>query len=108
MTRVTNTVAAIAEDTRPSSDQNQIRNLPPVPQGSSARQLVWSGSNHKEWEILIYRTGQRWEACFFRWAIHHEHAIGSSFDSVRVRAEQRIRALETSHLKAAEWREKLH
>jgi len=72
------------------------------------RQLVWSARNNDDWEILIYRYGELWEACFFRWAIHHEHAIGSSFDSVRRRAEQRIHMLEADHLKLTEWRSLLH
>jgi len=72
------------------------------------RQLVWSARNNDDWEILIYQCGELWEACFFRWAIHHEHAMGSSFDSVRRRVEQRIHVLEASHLKLTEWRQVLH
>ena len=72
------------------------------------RQLVWSARNNDDWEILIYRYGELWEACFFRWAIHHEHAVGSSFDSVRRRVEQRIHILEAGHLKSTEWRQVLH
>jgi|SRR5215510_1289357 len=72
------------------------------------RQLVWSARNNDDWEILVYRYGELWEACFFRWAIHHEHVIGSSFDSVRRRVEQRIHVLEADHLKLTEWRSLLH
>lgn len=72
------------------------------------RQLVWSAHNDDDWEILVYKRGQLWEACFFRWAIHHEHAIGSSFDSVRHRAEQRIHLLEADHLRSTEWRKAIH
>jgi hypothetical protein len=72
------------------------------------RQLVWSARNPDDWEILIYKCGELWEACFFRWAIHHEHAMGSSFDSVLRRVEQRIHILEAGHLKLTEWRQVLH
>jgi hypothetical protein len=39
-----------------------------------------------------------------RWSIQ----TGSSFDSVRQRAEQRIRILEAGRLKKAEWRQTIH
>src|SRR5215813_8423346 len=68
------------------------------------RQLVWSSSTPDGWETLVYRHGELWEACFFRWAIHHEHIISSSLKHVRKRAEQRIRALEQDRLKGATWR----
>jgi hypothetical protein len=58
------------------------------------RQLIWSSRKPDEWEIFIYKQTERWEACFFRLQSHHEHVTGSSFDSVRQRAEQRIRVLE--------------
>jgi hypothetical protein len=60
------------------------------------RQLIWSSQNPADWEILVYKQGERWEACFFRWPSHHEHAAGTSFASVRQRAEQRIRVLESA------------
>lgn len=72
------------------------------------RQLIWSSRKPDDWEILIYKQSECWEACFFRWPIHHEHATGSSFDSVRQRAEQRIRFLEAGNLKKAEWRQTIH
>jgi len=58
------------------------------------RQLIWSSRKPNEWEIFVYKKANGWEACFFRSPIHHEHASGSSFDSVRQRAEQRISILE--------------
>lgn len=58
------------------------------------KQLIWSSRIPADWEILVYKQGERWEACFFRWPSHHEHAAGTSFASVRQRAEQRIRVLE--------------
>jgi len=70
---------------------------------SSERQLIWSSCRPDDWEILVYKQTEGWEVCFFRWPLHHEHAIGSSFDAVRQRAEQRIRALEAGHLRATSW-----
>jgi len=67
------------------------------------RQLIWSSLRADDWEILVYKRNEGWEACFFRWPLHHEHATGSSFDSVRHRAEQRIRFLESRHLKGTNW-----
>ena len=67
------------------------------------RQLIWSSHKPDDWEILVYKQTEGWEVCFFRWPIHHEHAIGSSFESVRQRAEQRIRVLEAGHLQKTEW-----
>ena len=76
----------------------------PVPSTNIVdRQLIWSSRKPDDWEILIYKQTEGWEACFFRWPIHHEHATGSSFDFVRQRAEKRIRVLEEGHLKSAEW-----
>jgi hypothetical protein len=72
------------------------------------RTLIWSSRKPDDWEILVYKYSDRWEACFFRWLIHHEHATGSSFDSVRHRAEQRIRVLEARRLKTTEWRLTIH
>ena len=67
--------------------------------------LVWSFSDPDGWEILIYKRADLWEACFFLWAFHHEHAIGSSFDCVKNRAEDRIRILQEKKFKSAGWRE---
>ena len=67
------------------------------------KQLIWSSCRPDDWEILVYKQTEDWEACVFRWPLHHEHAIGSSFDSVRRRAEQRIRTLEAGGLRAADW-----
>lgn len=87
------------------------RPVDPVPSGNSSilsagkieRQLIWSSLRPDDWEILVYKQADGWEACFFRWPLHHEHATGSSFDSVRQRAEQRIRALEARRLKGTSW-----
>jgi hypothetical protein len=61
-------------------------------------QLIWSSRKPDDWEILVYKQAERWEACFFRWPIYHEHAAGASFASVRQRAEQRIRVLKAPSL----------
>ena len=76
-----------------------------LPAVRSARQLIWSSREADDWEILVYNKGETWEACFFRWPIHHEHLNGPSFTHVRRRAEQRIRVLEAAGLKTAEWRQ---
>lgn len=65
----------------------------------NVRELCWSGHSAEDWEILIYKTNELFEACFFRWPIHHEHVIGTSFESVRHRAESRIRVLEARRFK---------
>jgi hypothetical protein len=72
------------------------------------RKLIWSSRKPDDWEILVYKYTDHWEACFFRWPIHHEHATGSSFDSVRHRAEQRIRILEARGLRTTQWRQTIH
>ena len=72
------------------------------------RRLIWASRTPDEWEILVYKQTEGWEACFFRWPIHHEHATGSSFDSVRQRAEQRIRFLKAGRLKGANWRQPIY
>ena len=71
------------------------------------RKLIWSSRKPDDWEILVYKCTDRWEACFFRRPIHLEHATGSSFDAVRNRAEQRIRVLEADHLKFTKWRQSI-
>jgi hypothetical protein len=76
--------------------------MPPI---KGPRQLIWSSRKPDDWEILVYNTGETWEACFFRWPIHHEHVNGPSFTYVRQRAEQRIYVLEAAGLKTAEWRQ---
>jgi len=75
------------------------------PADSNGRQLIWSSRQPDDWEILVYKQPDHWEACFFRWPVHHEHASGPSFDSVRQRAEQRIRVLEVQGLKTTKWRQ---
>src|SRR4030095_9960363 len=79
-----------------------------LPADITPRQLIWSSRKPDDWEILVYKRGESWEACFFRWPIHHEHAAGPSFDSVRQRAEQRIRVLEARRLRTTEWRQPVY
>jgi hypothetical protein len=79
-----------------------------LPEDITARQLIWSSCKPDDWEILVYKQGESWEACFFRWPIHHEHAAGPSFDSVRQRAEQRIQVLEARRLRTTEWRQPMY
>ena len=79
-----------------------------VPAKGIARQLIWSSCKPDDWEVLVYKRDDLWEVCFFRWPLHHEHATGSSFNSVRQRAEQRIRTLEARGLKTTEWRQTIH
>ena len=76
-----------------------------LPEDMTARQLIWSSRKADDWEILVYKKGESWEACFFRWPIHHEHAAGPSFDSVRQRAEHRIQVLQARRLRTTEWRQ---
>ena len=83
-------------------------NSPVFSTNTIERQLIWSSRKPDDWEVLIYKQTEGWEACFFRWPIHHEHATGSSFNSVRQRAEQRIHILEAGGLKKAEWRRTIH
>ena len=86
----------------------QSGNSPVLSADIIERKLIWSSRKPDDWEILVYKRTDRWEACFFRWPIHHEHATGSSFDSVRQRAEQRIRVLEARRLKTTEWRQTIN
>ena len=72
---------------------------------ANLRKLVWSFSDPDGGEILIYKRDDLWEACFFVWAIHHEHAIGSSFESVKSRVEERIRILKEKKFESAVWNE---
>ena len=76
-----------------------------LPAVKSTRELIWSSHKADDWEILVYNKGETWEACFFRWPIHHEHINGPSFTYVRRRAEQKICVLEAAGLKNAEWRQ---
>lgn len=69
------------------------------------KNLVWCCRKKEGWEILVYSRGDLWEACFFLWAIHHEHAIGSSFGAVKSRVEERIRILKENEFKSAVWGE---
>src|SRR5688572_9415908 len=87
-------------------DRLPARNSPSASAGIIERQLIWSSLRPDDWEILVYKLseGRGWEVCFFRWPLHHEHATGSAFDTVRQRAEQRIRVLEARRLKGTHWR----
>ncbi len=85
-----------------------LGNSPVMSANIIERQLIWSSRKPDDWEILIYKRSECWEACFFRWPIHHEHATGSSFESVKQRAEQRIRVLEAGRLMKTEWRQTIH
>ena len=88
----------------PPVDRLPADNLPVVSAGIIQKQLIWSSFRADDWEILVYKLTEGWEACFSRWPLHHEHATGSSFDAVRKRAEQRIRILEARRLKGTHWR----
>ena len=85
-------------------DGQRSGNSPVLSTDIIERQLIWASSRPDDWEILVYKQTEGWEVCFFRWPLHHEHATGYSFDSVRRRAEQRIRTLEAGRLKATNWR----
>jgi hypothetical protein len=89
------------------ADWQQFGNSPGLTSNSITRQLIWSSCRPDDWEILVYKQTEGWESCFFRWPLHHEHATGSSFDSVRRRAEQRIHALEAGRLSATNWNRSL-
>jgi len=88
---------------RPSNGQRSQNSKPST--NVVEKRLIWSTRKPDDWEILVYKHGEGWDACFFRWPIHHEHATGSSFDAVRQRAERRIRVLEAGRLRATEWRQ---
>ena len=79
-------------------------NSPVLSANMTERQLIWSSYRPDDWEILVYKQTEGWEVCFFRWPLHHEHATGSSFDSVRQMAERRIRTLEGDRLRNTNWR----
>ncbi len=85
-------------------ERQRSGNSPVLSANITERQLIWSSCRPDDWEILVYKRTEGWEVCFFRWPLHHEHATGSSFDSVRQRAEQRIRTLEAGRLRATNWR----
>ena len=87
-----------------SDQRQQVKGAYALPANVKSRRLIWSSRKPTDWEILVYQDGESWEACFFRWPIHHEHATGTSFDSVKNRAEQRIHAIEERRLKTAVWR----
>src|SRR5687767_9952616 len=84
-------------------DGQQSGNSPVLSTKVIEKQLIWSSCRPDDWEILVYKQSEGWEVCFYRWPLHHEHATGSSFDSVRRGAEQRIRTLEAGRLRAASW-----
>ncbi|HSE24541.1 MAG TPA: hypothetical protein VLB68_22935 [Pyrinomonadaceae bacterium] len=82
----------------------RIASLPRSPSKPITKQLVWTTHTSDDWEILFYRTGQTWEACFFRWAEHHEHAVGASKAELRATVERRIRILRSRNQRTAKWR----
>ena len=84
-------------------DGQRSGNSPVLSANIIERQLIWSSCRPDDWEILVYKQTEGWEVCFFRWPLHHEHATGSSFDSVRQRAERRICTLEAGRLRATNW-----
>ena len=84
-------------------DGQRSGNSPVLSADIIERQLIWSSCRPDDWEILVYKQTDGWEVCFFRWPLHHEHATGSSFDSVRQRAERRISTLEAGRLRATNW-----
>jgi hypothetical protein len=86
-----------------SGDYPGFRTTPLLPTDCVSRQLIWSSHKANDWEILVYKHDENWEACFFRWPLHHEHASGPSFESVKGRAEQRILFLEARRLKGTNW-----
>lgn len=104
------TKPAMSTDQYRMRTSGDIRQSPAVqvPEQGIEKQLIWSSRKPDDWEILVYRHGTLWEACFFRWAIHHEHAIASSFEAVRQRAEQRIKALEDDRLRSTVWKRMIH
>ena len=88
-----------------TGDRLASSNAGEQPTINGPRRLIWSSCKPDDWEILVYNRGEIWEACFFRWPIHHEHVSGPSFAYVRQRAEQTICVLEATGLKTAEWRQ---
>jgi hypothetical protein len=58
----------------------------------------WAGQYSDDWWILAYYNEGLWNACFFKWDFHHEHASGSSFEEARSRAERRIDSIENEGL----------
>jgi hypothetical protein len=100
---LTEAVLLYEKQIEPTADGPRCSNSP-VPSASIVeRQLIWSSRKPDDWEILVYKQPERWEACFFRWPIHHEHATATSFELVRQMAERRIRILQANRLKFAKW-----
>ena len=76
-----------------------------LPDVTPHKHLVSSVRTDDDWEILIYKQGVVFEACFFRWAEHHEHAVGSPVEALSRYVEQRISILRSRQLKTEGWRE---
>ena len=76
-----------------------------LPDVTPHKHLVSSVRTDDDWEILIYKQGAVFEACFFRWAEHHEHAVGSPVEALNRYVEQRISILRSRQLKTEGWRE---
>jgi hypothetical protein len=66
-----------------------------LPTVTPDKQLVSSVRTDDDCEILIYKQGSVFEACFFRWAEHHEHAVGSPVEALNRYVEQRISILRS-------------
>ena len=96
MDTIPETVLRCVKQIEQPNDALRYSNSPVLSPDLTDRQLIWSSHKPDDWEILIYKQTERWEACFFRQQIH-EHAIGSSFASVRQRAEQRISLIDAAH-----------
>jgi hypothetical protein len=72
-------------------------------QGVVDRKLISASHDSEDWEILVYRCGELFEACFFRWAVHHEHVCATSVELVLRLVDQRIRILQAHDLSRTSW-----
>ena len=94
-----NITSPIAED--PSSIVNVRHSY--LPDVTPTKHLVTSVRTADDWEILVYQQGAVFEACFFQWETHHEHAIGSPVEALNHYVEQRIEILRSRQVKTEEW-----
>jgi hypothetical protein len=60
----------------------------------------WTGCYALDWEILVYRQEECWEACFFKGELHHEHLKARSLDDARSKAEERINSIKLNNLQS--------
>jgi len=70
----------------------------PRQSGNKGRFQSWAGQYADDWWILAYYKEGFWNACFFKFDFHHEHARGSSLKNARSRAERRIDFIENEAL----------